>query len=412
MEIIHPGTEAAQPNSVNHSTHDNLPVFNTTDCTILVVDDDMLIREFIKLILGKEGFNNLEFADNGQTGLELFRENKPDLVILDVHMPKLDGHEFLKIVRADRQYDNIPIIIQTADNTLENRNKILHAGATNILSKPLDPLIVLDRVKTHLQNRLLVHNLQAYQNRLQHELDAARQMQQQLLPKEKNISNIEATYDAVIDWHYQPSSELGGDWWGTGAVDDDKFYVYVADFTGHGVGSAINTFRLNMMMQETSTLSGAPDRQLSALNDQLHDVLPVGQFATMMFAMIDTGANTLTYASAGHTAPLLIRGNGQIDIGNSRGLPLGIKKSVDYTIHHTELNKGDALFIYSDALIETPGLNGPELETGGLVQLIEKQIGNREHNRPLENLIHDFYAFARFPVSDDTTAIWVERNKT
>ena len=111
------------------------------------------------------------------------------------------------------------------------------------------------------------------------------------------------TYGVRLDWHYQPSSELGGDWWGVHAIDDDKFSVFVVDFSGHGVGSAINTFRMHTVLDDLKSLSARPAQYLSVLSDMLFSLLPRGQFATMLYAVVDVLENTVVYASAGHTAP-------------------------------------------------------------------------------------------------------------
>jgi len=408
MHIVNPIQPANNSNLENMTDHDVWSEKELFNRRILVVDDDLLIRELIRLILNKAGFHNIQFAEDGRTGLDYFLHHKPDLVILDIHMPELNGIEFLGIVRADPQYDNIPIIVETADNELEARNKILRAGATNILSKPLDALIVLDRVKTHLQNQQLILNLKNYQNRLRQELDAARQMQNQLLPKKSDIAELETQYGISLDWHYQPSSELSGDCWGASAIDDHRFVVYVVDFTGHGVGAAINTFRLHMLIQENSATIGQPSQQLSALNNQLKDVLPLGQFATMIYTVIDTQLNTIHYASAGHTPLLIARPDGQIYSGDPKGLPLGIKKDVDYKLHEAPFHKGDVCFLYSDALIETPGIDLPDLGTDGLIDLLVNALASSDDNPPLHHLMEKFYKRSQSPVPDDITAIWVQ----
>jgi len=415
MHIVNPVQHANNSNLENMTDQEIWSEKEILNRLILVVDDDLLIRELFRLILNKAGFHNIQFAEDGRTGLNYFLQHKPDLVILDIHMPELNGIEFLGIVRADPQFDNIPIIVETADNELEARNKILRAGATNILSKPLDAIIVLDRIKTHLENQQLVLNLKNYQNRLRQELDAAQKMQNQLLPKNSDITELETKYRISLDWHYQPSSELSGDCWGARAIDDHRFVVYVVDFTGHGVGAAINTFRLHMLMHEISATADQPDQQLYALNNQLNDVLPLSQFATMLYAVIDTQLDTIHYASAGHTPLLIAKPDGQVYTGDPKGLPLGIKKDVEYKVHETQFDKGDVCFLYTDALIETPGIDLPDLRTDGLIDLLTHSLASPDDKPPLYHLMKKFYERSQSPIPDDLTAIWVgstPRNNT
>lgn len=411
MEIPHtsntPGKESSELGSF-----DDLNASGIHDNLILVIDDESVICEFIKACLMSVGFTNIKIAHDGLTGLNLFLESKPDLVILDLQMPIMDGFELLKTLRSESAYDDIPIIVQTAMDSTGDRNAALKAGATNIISKPLDFDILIHRVEGHLEHRLLVQNLKTYRQRVQQELDAARSMQLQLLPRPKDINEIESAYRLQLDWHYHSSSELGGDWWGIKPIDDNHFAIFAADFTGHGVGAAINTFRLHMIMSDITFLSNQPSQYLGELNDLLVERIPRGQFATMFFAVIDIGNDTLTYASAGHTSPMIgSTKTGDLHVGDPSGLPLGIKKAIEYTDHTFPFNPDDVLFVYSDALIETAGSdNQPALDGDVFTAWVRQTMCQTETTPPLAWLLDKFYAYADGPPPDDVTTIWVRRH--
>lgn len=379
-------------------------------CSILIVDDELLIRELIKAQLSVAGFTNIDVAEDGQAGLKRITDTEPDLVILDIEMPGMNGIEVLKSIRAEPHFDDMPIIVETGHDSTDFRNEVLRAGATNIISKPIDFELLLLRLRTHLEHRQLVRSLKSYQERVEKELEAARSMQLQLLPREKDIQKIVEKYGVKLDWHYQPSSELSGDCWGVHPIDDQKFGIFIVDFTGHGVGAAINTFRLHTVMKDIKFDMGSPARYLEVLNDQLIELIPRGQFATMNYSIVDIENNTLTYASAGHTAPIMgCAGTQEVSVGNPKGIPLGIKKSAEYVDHKFALTAETFLFLYSDALIETPGEDAKALDDEGLVDLVHETLALPNTKRPLDWLLNKFYSNLKSLPPDDVTAVWIQR---
>lgn len=384
-------------------------------CKILIVDDEMLIRELIKAQLSSAGFSTIDVAEDGLVGVKKISGTKPDLVILDIQMPGMNGIDVLKKIRANPDFDDMPIIVETGHDDKAFRNEVLRAGATDIISKPIDFKLLRLRVRTHLEHRLLVLSLKTYQQRVEQELQAARSMQLQLLPRERDILAIEEKYGVKLDWHYQASSELSGDCWGIHPINDSKFGVFIVDFTGHGVGAAVNTFRLHTVMKDLRRDTKSPARYLEMLNDQLIDLIPRGQFATINYSIIDVVKNTLTYASAGHTSPIMgYASRNEVFLGKPDGLPIGIKKSIKFEDHEVALEPDGFLFLYSDALIETPDEDAIPLDDDGLVELVYKTLSRWNENkaddkRPLERLLNDFYARSPVLPADDVTAIWVQR---
>ena len=117
--------------------------------TILVVDDETDILEFIKYNLEQNGFNVL-IAENGMKALELLEQN-PDLLLLDIMMPGIDGFEVCKRVRLDEKYKHIPVIMLTAKNNETNEIKGLELGADDFIAKPVSIKKLLARIKSNLR---------------------------------------------------------------------------------------------------------------------------------------------------------------------------------------------------------------------------------------------------------------------
>lgn len=116
---------------------------------ILIAEDEADIRNILRLYLESEGFQVIEAGD-GQEALDAVREARPDLAILDVMMPRLDG---LAVTRALRQYSDIPILILSAKSQDNDKILGLNLGADDYISKPFNPLEVVARVKAQLRRR-------------------------------------------------------------------------------------------------------------------------------------------------------------------------------------------------------------------------------------------------------------------
>lgn len=131
---------------------------------ILVVDDQVLIRELIRAYLNAGGYRNLSFAEDGDEALEKIEEEKPDLVILDLQMPRLGGLDVCTAVRATPHQADLPILVQTAADSPEDRARIFAVGATDMVGKPINDAELLARVGIHLQNRHMLRQLSVYRS--------------------------------------------------------------------------------------------------------------------------------------------------------------------------------------------------------------------------------------------------------
>ena len=133
-------------------THDTPP-------TILVVDDTPENLELMTGLLSQEGFR-VRVAHNGERALQLARStNKPDLILLDVMMPGVDGYEVCRLLKADPETAQVPVIFLTARVEIEDEALGLSLGAVDYITKPISPPIVLARIRTHLALAAAVHAL-------------------------------------------------------------------------------------------------------------------------------------------------------------------------------------------------------------------------------------------------------------
>ncbi|MCW8914805.1 MAG: response regulator, partial [Magnetovibrio sp.] len=160
-----------------------------SEARVLIVDDNERNRMLISAFLKAANINNQEFACDGVDGLDKVDEFNPDLIILDIMMPNMDGIEFMHHLRNSADQATTPILVQTALSSPDECNRIYASGASDMVSKPINAAEMITRVRTHLQLR---HLANVYQNqmRIETELNAARRMQEALLPPSSLLDEV------------------------------------------------------------------------------------------------------------------------------------------------------------------------------------------------------------------------------
>lgn len=380
---------------------------------VLIVDDNRVNRNLLIAFLEHGGIRHIEQAEDGEDGLAKLASFKPDLVLLDLMMPHVDGFEMCRRLRTDPRWTSLPVLVQSSLNRSEDRARAFAAGATDYVSKPLNAVELMARVRIHLRKIALLRSLEQFRRRAEAELELARRMQERLMPPPERLTEVERTHGIGIAAHFAPSSELGGDFWGMQPLEGGRLSVHLVDFSGHGVGAALNTFRLHAICQQLAAVAPDadfdPSLRLAQINRRLCQLLPCGQFATMLVGVIDPAAGEFRYASAGSTRPMTWGpGDGEPVLGESAGLPLGLLASADYVVRTLPLPPGGRLFLYSDAAIEVPDGNDV-LDDLGLARLVRRRLAMLDGKGFLDAVLDDLRACG--PIEDDLTALVMTRNR-
>jgi len=386
---------------------EDVPFEDIANRRILVVDDVKLLRDLISSILKKAGFQHIAQAENGQEALYQIAAEPPDLMILDIMMPVMDGMEVCNLVRQIEDTASIPIIVQTAMNDNEERLKAFAAGASDLITKPVNALELVIRTKLHLQNLVLNERQDNYRRRVEDELSTAKDVQQNLLPSPQSLTEISDQTKLNISSVFQPSSELGGDFWGAHLMSNGCVGFYITDFSGHGVVSALNTIRLHTLLFNVEDAWLEPSALLSSINGSLCEMLPTGQYATMLLGVFSPEDNKLYYSAAAAPPPILGSWskpdtNEYLD---TTGIPLGISKSATYETHSRPFTRDNFLFCFSDALIETKMFNGEVLEGEELMELTKGLSAGSPNSDLLDMVIASFFENGGTSLKDDLTAL-------
>ena len=384
------------------------PFSDLREARVMVVDDNRVNRHLLLALLERGGFPLVDLAEDGEQALAQLESFKPDLMLLDLMMPNLDGFEVCRRMRADPHYADLPILVQSSLNRAEDRNRAFSAGATDYVCKPINAVELLSRVRIHIQNRMLLSNLQLYRQRTAAELTLARKMQERLMPLASQLEKVHRTQGLNLAAHFAPSSELGGDFWGMRNDDRGRLVVWLVDFSGHGVGAALNTFRLHAILNQFDFTGFDPATFLGTMNRRLCPLLPTGQYATILAGVVDRAENRFLYASGGATRPMAWRpGDTAPTLGDNSGMPLGFSKLAEYENRSLELRSGGRLFLYSDAAVELPIGNDRILDEAGLEALVIEHMAEPDGQAFLNRLLASLSGKGDY--DDDLTALVVTR---
>lgn len=322
------------------------------DVTVLIVDDNPLNRVLLEAIVSSIGVSRIETATNGQEGLEAIRRNKPDLILLDVMMPQMDGYEMCRRLREIHGRDELPVLFVTALDSPTERAACFAAGGTDMVTKPVNAAEITARVSVHLENRILLAGLKTYQSRVCEELEMAHATQETLHPDHRQTAEIRARTGVDVRGIIETSSELGGDFWTVFETHRRTVGLLVADFTGHGVAAAFNTVRLHALMARRPPDLAGPGELLDFLNHELKRLLQPGQFAGAFTCELDPLSGRLTCAGGLAPQPILLE-DGKARYFPVAGPPLGAFVDASYDETTLTLAPGATLLAYSDALVES-----------------------------------------------------------
>jgi sigma-B regulation protein RsbU (phosphoserine phosphatase) len=380
------------------------------DSRILIADDEPLCCRLLAGILRRSQFNNVQFAHGGYSTLEQIQSFQPDLVLLDVQMPDLSGQEVCRQIRADPKLVDLPVLMQTATVDRKVMGTLFEVGASDFLSKPVIPSELVSRVTVHLERRALLRELRGYRERTSMELEAARRMQFDLLPAQPVQQELAAAAGMRIGSYSRSSSEIGGDLWGVLPIDACSFGVFLADFAGHGVTAALNTFRLHALIHEHAVLHHDPAGFLAMLNDRLKTVLSPGQFATFLYVVVDSSSDRIRFASAGAPPPIVTSGlDGPAVLAEVSGLPLGVVRGAEYEVHARPFGAGSMLVLFSDGLSEFPDAQGMRIGDEGLRRTVGTCHPSLMPHQVIDRLCEAAGVGENSTLPDDTTIVCADR---
>ena len=378
--------------------------------TVLVVDDEPFNVEYLVQELEDLGLSTIS-ARNGMEALDQVNKYSPDLVLLDIMMPKMDGFEVLGRMKSDPTLRDIPVIIISAHSDMSRVLKGIEMGAEDYLPKPFDPLLLKARVNASIEKKRFRNLEKEYLKGLERELEIGREIQTGFLPKE-----IVSPKGWEISAFFRAAKEVSGDFYDVIPLANDSLALIVGDVTNKGVGAALYMALYRTLLRaylstngfvETGTASSL-SQAATFVNNYICSVHHSVMYLTAFMAILDPSSGKLTFVSAGHDFPLVARKNGDIEEIRPTGPAIGIMEDRAFGLGEIRLDEGDALLVYTDGLLDIR--NGAGKSFGaenlrGLVGTKTKGVGVL-----IANIVSQADAFSAGTVQyDDITMLGISR---
>ena len=381
---------------------------------ILVVDDEIDISTVLSVALRRAGFDVRTAAD-GVEAIESIRQDPPDLVILDVMMPRADGLETLRRIREHGPTTHLPVIMLSAKTQLADKIRGFERGADDYVAKPFEPSEMLVRVQSLLKRTALARLTAPLLGvlgdwssaegvaQLTRDLEAARDIQARLAPPvPATLAGLEA--GAVL----RPSTMVGGDFFDIVPMGE-RIAVVVGDVSGKGIPAALLMVMVRTLLREIARGLSEPAEVLVRLNTSLCRDMPPSMFVTLALAVLFPGrVGRVALASAGHPEPVLVRRGAAPKPVSVGGMILGVFEEAVFEEAEIDLEPGDSLVFMTDGVIEAPGTNGKRAGLDRVLQTLE-QVRAESAQRQAEALTAGMLTGPAGRIADDMTAFVLKR---
>ncbi|MGB8700744.1 MAG: SpoIIE family protein phosphatase [Thermosynechococcaceae cyanobacterium] len=313
---------------------------------ILVVDDNEVNIRLLMTMLSSRGYS-VSSANCGEMALAAINSALPDLILLDISMPDIDGYEVCQRLKANEQTQDIPVIFISALDEVMDKLKGFKVGGVDYITKPFQALEVQARVKTHVGMRQLQKELQLKTRLLEAERARAGRIQADLLPKTvPHLPGFELAARCL------PAQDVSGDFYDWYLLDTDRLNLTLGDVMGKGMPAALLMTTVRATLRALS-VEHSPLVQIEYAHSLLEpDLSQSESFVTLFHAQLNCQDRQLSYVDVGHGLVFIKRANGQIESLANGGSPMGILPEQVYQAGSLTFEPNDALMIFSDGLTE------------------------------------------------------------
>jgi len=325
---------------------------------ILIVDDERFNVNVLAELLKTD--YKIMAAKTGEQALKAARITKPpDLILLDIMMPEMDGYEVCRRLKADPATRDIPVIFITAMGEISDETRGLEIGAVDYLTKPISPPIVQARVRTHLALKRNMAQLQkaygiieAQKERMQEELNVGHDIQMSMVPRQ--FPAFPDRDEFAIHAALHPAREVGGDFYDFFFIDENRLCVCIGDVSGKGVPAALfmavtRTLVKAQAADDTSTAS-----IITRVNDEISRDNKESMFVSIFVGILHVVTGEMIYTNAGHNPSLIRRADGAVErLDSLHGPVVGAREGLAYKEDVVYLAKDNILLMYTDGVTES-----------------------------------------------------------
>ena len=317
-----------------------------SESRILIVDDIKANVDILVNALRDE--YKLSVALDGLAALRSVEKTPPDLVLLDIVMPGLDGYEVCRRLRAHEPTREVPVMFLSSLEDVQNKAQGFEVGGNDYLTKPFEVLEIKARVRSLLKAKAYAD---AIREAMARDLAIAREIQMGILPSDL----AGATKGTGLEVHavIEPARAVGGDLYEVLRVSDSRIVVALGDVSGKGIPAALFMAVALTVLRTLARQFPEPDEILRRLNDELAEQNPRGMFVTLQCLVFDLEQRRVSCAGAGHhqLAVLSPRRPPRLACPSS-GRPAGLMLFNPIERETFALEHGDTFVLFSDGVSE------------------------------------------------------------
>ncbi len=366
--------------------------------SILVVDDTPANLQVLAGMLKDRGYK-VRPMPGGKLALLAAQRDPPDLILLDINMPEMNGYEVCERLKADDNLKGIPVIFISALTEQLDKVKAFAIGGVDYITKPFQMEELHARVETHLKLRRLQTELEEYsrhlevaRERLKFDLELARGVQRSFLP----LRMLEVPgYEFFA--HYESAYEIGGDYYDFILLPRGRVAILLGDVAGKGVVAALLMAKLSANAKFCMLTESDPATAITKLNSLMIHAGIADRFVTLVVAVLEPDNHTVTLVNAGHPPPLIYHRatrTAEETIGNEQtGLPLGVLDGFEYASCQVGMEPGDSILAFTDGVTEATDIQDRQLQTEGLYAAVQGGIySTRELGERVVKVVKQFAA--------------------
>lgn len=385
---------------------------------ILIVDDEPFNLDYLEQELEDMGYATLSATD-GKEALNVVETESPDMILLDIMMPIMDGFETLARLKAEKAWRDIPVVVISATDDMNSVVRGIELGAEDYLPKPFEPVLLQARLKAGLDKKRLHDLEQQHVQSLERELEIAREIQADFLPDE-----VIQPKGWEIATAFLAAREVAGDFYDVFQLPGGYIGLILGDVCDKGVGSALYMALFRSLLRAASDMPasvGVIEKRSSSVdpaatminavrlaNDYICNVHHSANYSTLFFGALDPASGLLRYIDAGHERPVILDFSGVKTRLERTGPVVGLLEDAEFRAEQYQLDDGDLLLVYSDGFTDVENPDGEMYGRERFLSLLDGISGSAQSF--IDDIQRRVSAFAQDTAQfDDMTMLAVRK---
>jgi len=324
----------------------------------LIVDDNTTNRLILSAHLKKDGYAVVA-AENGLEAINLFKSEAPDIILMDVMMPVMDGYEATQKIKSLTIDKFIPIIFLTAMTDDESLSRCVEVGGDDFLTKPYSRVLLKAKIEALERVSQLYNTVFKQKRELIAHYEHEAKEQEVARKVFDSILNPGCLSSDNIQLHLSPMSLFNGDVVLAAVKPTGGLHILFGDFTGHGLAASLGALPLSDVFYSMTAKGYSISDIVREANHKLKQQLPTGMFLAACLVEIDTNNMILKYWNGAIPAAFLHKGDSIIEL-KSKNLPLGILSDSKFSdkIDIIEIHDKDRIVLSTDGILEAENAHG------------------------------------------------------